>query len=184
MAVARSCPFSSRIRFQRASRLLHSSGTVSRPFRIKVSEWLHHAPSLLGRSMLTRRLAIPFSCQVPARNSGLLLKLPITFDDSLMSEASQRRPSLLPSPYDTSSHASSVRSKTARKSAEISGTRVIGRVQPRPPNPGRAVAPVEGLRAPFYRHAIGGGFRSLELVGPFRTMIRQGVCAAAALPRH
>ena len=199
MAVARPCPFSSRIRFQGASRsgsrllhssrtvgrscrirvsewlhhapsllwfrsgsrLLHSSRTVGRSCRIRVSEWLHHAPSLLGRSMLTCRLAIPFSCQVPARNSGLLLKLPITFDDSLMSEASQRRTSLLPSLYDTSSHASLVRSKTARKSADISGSRVIGRVHPRPPNPGRVVAPVEGLRAAFYGPAIGGGLGSL-----------------------
>ena len=60
--------------------------------------------------MLTRRLAIPLFCQVPARNSGLLLKLPITLDDGLMSEASQRRISLRPSLYDTSSHASLVRS--------------------------------------------------------------------------
>ena len=55
-----------------------------------------------------RRLATPFFCQVPFRNSGLLLRLPITFDDVLMSEASQRRTSLRPSLYDTSSHASLV----------------------------------------------------------------------------
>ena len=87
---------------------------------------------VLGRATLTRRLAILFFCQVPLRNSCLLLRLPITFDDALMSEASQRRTSLRPSLYDTSSHASLVRSKASRKSAEFCGSRVIGRVGPFP----------------------------------------------------
>ena len=39
--------------------------------------------------MLTRRLAIPLFCQAPARNFVLLLKLPSTFDDGLIREASQ-----------------------------------------------------------------------------------------------
>ena len=52
--------------------------------------------------MLTRRLAIPLFCQFPARNSGLLLRLPITFDDGRIREASQRRTSSRPSLYDTS----------------------------------------------------------------------------------
>ena len=69
--------------------------------------------------MLTRRLAIPLFCQFPARNSGLLLRLPITFDDGLMRGASQRRTSLRPSLYDTSNHASLVRSKAARKSKNL-----------------------------------------------------------------
>ena len=113
-----------------------------------VAGWRHRASFLLGRSTLTRRLAIPFFCQVPLRNSGLLLRLPITFDDGLMSEASQRRTSFLPSRYDTSIHASLVSSKASRKSAEFGGSRVIGRVGPclsqRVRSTGGALVPRDG----------------------------------------
>ena len=88
-----------------------------------------HQPAFGGRSMLTRNVEMPFFCQAPARNSGLLLRLRMTFDDCFIDVAFQRRTSSRPSRYDTLSHASLVRSKAARKSSEFAGSRVIGRVE-------------------------------------------------------
>ena len=88
-----------------------------------------HQPAFVGCSMLTRKLETPFFCQAPARNSGLFLRLPMTLDDCFIDVAFQRRTSLCPSKYDTSSHASLVRSRATRKSSELAGSRVVGRVE-------------------------------------------------------